>query len=192
MASIPSESDSPIHIRPATLNDAISIASLHIDSWRFAYKNILTKKFLADGIESDRKNLWLQRFKTPRENQQVFIAEEQHQPIGFACVFVNDHEEWGSLLDNIHVSRSSQGKGIGAALISHVAQWCKAQASDSGIYLWVLQDNIAAQRFYHHLGAINAGTGVWIPPEGGSIPRYRFTWSSATDLLTKIAHSSRK
>jgi hypothetical protein len=51
-----------------------------------------------------------------------------------------------------------------------------------GICLWVLESNIAARRFYEALGAENAGSDVWTPPDGSALPKLRLAWLSAEAL----------
>lgn len=179
-----------MNLRRATLTDARTIAALHAASWRLAYRGALADKYLERDAEADRQSLWLQRLETPLENQFVVVAETQRELLGFACVFANEHQEWGSLLDNIHVARAFQVRGVGTALLRCAAQWCSGQAPGSGLYLWVLQGNLLAQRFYRNLGASNVGSDVWVPPGGGSVPRYRFAWPSATALTATAANPS--
>lgn len=174
-------------IRSAALEDAKKIAALHAASWRVAYRGALTDEYLEHDADADRQSLWLHRLQAPRDDQFVVIAEDQREVLGFACLFAQEHEEWGSLLDNIHVSRGCQGRGIGTALLAAVAQWCSARAPASGVYLWVLQSNVAAQQFYGNLGAANVGADVWEPPGGGAVPTYRFAWPSAAALAEKAS-----
>jgi len=116
------------------------------------------------------------------------VAEVEAQLVGFACVFANEHEEWGSLLDNIHVAQACQGRGVGTALLGSAALWCSGQVPDSAVYLWVLQSNFAAQRFYSSFNGTQVGSDMWTPPGGGLVPRYRFAWPSAAALAATAAH----
>ncbi len=46
--------------RPAQATDALTIAAIHIASWRDAsYRSILDPAFLAGPIEEDRRSHWL-------------------------------------------------------------------------------------------------------------------------------------
>lgn len=171
-----------MHLRPATPSDASDTATLHAESWRFAYRGALSDEYLARRVVVDREALWTERFLAPKANQYVAVAQTQGQLAGFACVFTAEHPEWGSLLDNIHVRAALQGKGIGTALLSSIARWCLSNAVHGGMYLWVLQSNLSAQRFYTRLGARNVGVDVWHPPGGGSVPRYCFSWHSVQAL----------
>ena len=91
-------------------------------------------------------------------------------------------EAWGSLLDNIHVRREYQRRGVGAALVAEVAAWCRANYADCGLYLWVLEQNRPAQRFYQRLGASDHGGEISEPPRGGQIDGRRYAWKAVPDL----------
>jgi ribosomal protein S18 acetylase RimI-like enzyme len=112
----------------------------------------------------------------------VFVAEGAVGVIGFACAFLEEHAQWGSYLENLHVAFSSQGQGIGQTLLANVAQWCERRAPGRGLYLSVNQANRHAQDFYRRFGARNAEAGVWHAPDGSLVPTYLFLWKSAGEL----------
>lgn len=172
-------------LRAANQSDIPAIASLHAASWRHAYRGALSDAYLAGDIEADRTVTWTHRLKSPVVGQFVTVAEENEKVIGFACAFSDSDPIYGALLDNIHVSLSKQRQGIGSRLLRQVANWCAANASDQGLYLWVIQSNVTAQHFYETLGAKNVGTDVWVPPGGGAVPRFRYAWEYAHALLPK-------
>jgi GNAT superfamily N-acetyltransferase len=177
-------------LRSAIPADASAIAALHVASWRSAYRGALRDEFLAGPIVADRDAVWAERFRSPPANQHVVVAEENGQIVGFACAYAGDHPEWGSLLDNLHVSRSLQRRGLGTALLRHVALWCAATAPRLGLYLWVLQSNRSAQKFYEDLGAVQVDTGTWSPPGGGQVPSYRLAWRTLDPLIAEPSSSS--
>jgi ribosomal protein S18 acetylase RimI-like enzyme len=127
--------------------------------------------------------VWAERLRAPEANQFVVVAEVSGCTAGFACVFAENHAGWGSYLENLHVSTTFQGRGIGSALLGEVARWCESRRAGGGLYLSVNQDNCRAQRFYLRHGARNAEPGVWSAPDGSSIPTFWFTWSSAASLV---------
>lgn len=176
-----------MQLRPALPSDAEAIAALHAASWRSAYRGALSDEYLAGNVVADRASLWSRRFGAPSTNQHVVVAEVAGRLAGFACAFASEHLEWGSLLDNIHVRSDLQGQGVGTRLLGSIAQWCMTQAPHASLYLWVLQNNHSAQRFYRQLGADIVGTDVWSPPGGGAVPRYRLAWQSVAALAEKAA-----
>lgn len=164
-------------LRTALLSDIQAIATLHAASWRFAYRGALSDEYLAGDIIADRTALWEARLKTPSPNQYVVIAYDAETILGFACAYADEDPQWGTLLDNIHVSRHVQRKRVGSKLLNAVAHHCAMLSGNAGLYLWVLQNNTAAQKFYFSHGAENVGTDVWNAPGGTQVPRFRFAWS---------------
>jgi GNAT superfamily N-acetyltransferase len=165
-----------MRIRPAGPSDSQAIAELHAASWRSAYRGALSEEYLAGDIVADRNALWTTMLSKPPANQYVVLAESDGALAGFACAYLGEDREWGSLLDNIHVRPDAHRKGLGSALLHDVAARCSLVAGSAGLYLWVLQDNTPAQNFYAHHGARNAGTDIWHAPGGTRVPRFRFAW----------------
>jgi ribosomal protein S18 acetylase RimI-like enzyme len=165
-------------IYSASFEHADAIAALHALSWSQTYNDVMTPTYLHTVVPIERQSVWRQRLIAPKENQVVLIAEQDGALIGFACAFIGEHANWGSYLDNLHVSASHQGQGVGAGLLNEIASFCAQQCPQRGFYLLVNQSNLRAQRFYLSLGAENAGADIWDAPDGSQIPTYRFAWSS--------------
>lgn len=173
-----------MRIRSANPSDALAIAALHTSSWRNTYKNALDPNYLKNIVPTEREAVWKHRFSSPRYNQCVLVAESQNQLVGFACAFFAEHAEWGTYLDNLHVSKPYQGKGIGTALLAKISEFCIDNAQHPGMYLLVNQDNLQAQQFYLRLGARNEKSGIWNAPDGSAVPTYYFRWDSVKDLAS--------
>lgn len=183
-----------MQLRPATSADAEAIAAIHAASWRSFYRGALSDAYLAGDVVADRIAVWSKRLGQPGRNQYVVLAEMPETPetpeiagriAGFGCAYAREHPEWGSLLDNLHVTQDLQGKGLGVLLLRDVAAWCTAVAPDCPLYLWVLEINVRAQAFYRKLGAVNVGHDLWASPDGGAIPSYRFAWERPSLLLER-------
>lgn len=171
-----------MNLRSATTADAEAIAALHAASWRSTYGSVLSAAFIENVVPSERRAVWTQRLAAPKANQHVVVAESNRTVVGFACAFTAEHAEWGSYLDNLHVSSAMQGQGLGKALIASVARHCEIEVPGLGLYLSVNQANRQAQQFYTRLGARNAETGVWNAPDGSVVPTYWFVWDSVARL----------
>jgi len=181
-----------MRMREAIPSDSLKIARLHAENWRTTYRGVLSDTYLDNQAEAERSTVWQERFTQPAPNQYIVVAEEQSEIAGFACVFGADDPQWGTLLDNFHVAQAVRRRGVGALLMGAVASWCKRTHADLGIYLWVLQSNIAAQKFYERLGARNAESSVWQSPDGGAVPEFRFVWPNAEALRAGVACQSLK
>lgn len=164
--------------RSAVQADRDAIADLHAASWRNAYRDALSPEYLAGDVVGDRRRLWDERLTQPDGHQHVVVAHQGELLLGFACVYSGSSEIWGSLLDNIHVAQGLQRTGLGSALLGAIAGHCLQRAPRAGLFLWVLQDNLAAQGFYKKHGASNVGADMWDAPGGTVVPRFRFAWQA--------------
>ena len=163
-------------LRPARRSDAKALAALHAASWQLAYRGMLRDAYLDHDVLADRKVVWDERLEQPSPRQHVVVADEGGHLLGFACVYLNEDTIWGSLLDNIHVDRAAQRRGLGSQLLREVARVCLSSAAGSGLYLSVLENNSAAQQFYYAHGAQNVGTETWDAPDGNRLLCLRLAW----------------
>jgi len=170
-------------VEKATSVDCEFIANLHIVSWQQNYDAVLSEKYLNEQIYHERKEIWLQRFKSPKENQMVFVAKINDEPVGFICLFGNNHDEHGSIIDNLHVAPDVKGQGVGKALMAHAAKWFIDNYPDIGVYLEVLDVNKKAIAFYEYKGAHFIDRSVWHTPCNNDVDEFLYGWSSAKDLL---------
>lgn len=174
-------------VREARAADANAIAGVHAESWRVAYRGAFRDEYLDGNIFDERLAVWRRRFAAPASNQHVLVAEDQQAVIGFACAFGGEDPRWGTLLENLHVSRRWWKQGIGARLMAAAAAWSAAAYPGRGMYLWVLEPNVPARRFYEQLGAAGSGRELWEAPGGGTVPRLRYVWADLEPLLSHRA-----
>lgn len=170
-------------IRIARQNDFTTIAALHAASWRNAYRGVLSDEYLDGAIASERMALWNCRFKNPKANQHIVVAEQEANIVGFACAYGNEDEQWGTMLDNLHVLPAQKGHGIGRTLISHVASWCSVTYQRKGLFLWAFEQNVLARSFYERLGGKVVGNTIWIAPDGTAVTELRYSWKNADMLV---------
>jgi GNAT superfamily N-acetyltransferase len=171
-----------IEYRRAQSRDAEAVASLHARSWRENYRGSFTDAFLDGDLPGERLRVWRERLADPPGNQLVLLAVDGETLAGFVCA-VGDHDpQWGSFIDNIHVARESKRSGIGSALLRRAGAWLELHHPDLEVYLWVLEANSSARRFYERLGARDAGVTT-METHGGAIVRScRYVWPSARSL----------
>ncbi len=171
-----------MHYREATPDDVAAIALLHAESWKLHYRGAYRDDFLDGDVEQDRRTVWQERFAPLPENQFVVLAEDAGCLVGFACAYGREDEKWGTLLDNLHVVPDGHGRGTGAGLMTRVGAWCRANYSDCGLYLWVLEQNDKARVFYARMGGRDCGGAQFVPPGGGQIDSRRYAWASLDDI----------
>jgi len=172
-----------IEYREAKLADAESVALLHARSWRENYRGSFTDAFLDGDLAGERLRVWQERLDDPPANQFVRLAVDGAKLGGFVCAYGDHDPQWGSFIDNIHVAHESKGSGIGASLMRQAGTWLSLHYPGLGIYLWVLEANASARRFYGRLGAHNSGATT-METHGEAIVRScRYTWANA-ELLS--------
>jgi len=177
----------PLNLRTATPADAGAIADLHTASWRTAYRGLLSDAYLDGPAPAERAELWTQRFREPKPNQYVVVAEDAGRLAGFACAFGAEDPDWGTLLDNLHVAPDRKGRGIGTRLMHDVAGWCVAHHPGLPLHLWVIEGNVGALQFYRALGGEMAGRARWTSPDGHTVNDLRYAWPDVRALLDRTA-----
>jgi len=170
--------------RIANINDLESLAKLHAESWRESYRGIFSDDFLDNGVLEERVDYWANRLSSPKKNQLVMIAADENEVTGFICAFGDESSQWGTFIENLHVSKSVQGKGIGKQLMYLAAKWADETFEHKGVYLEVLEDNLNARNFYQRIGAKYQETNLWQPPGSDyKVNDLLYVWESNFPLL---------
>jgi ribosomal protein S18 acetylase RimI-like enzyme len=177
-----------MNYRHATARDVEAIAALHADSWRRNYRGAFADAFLDGAVSADRISVWRDRLTRPaRSNECTIVAERDGGVVGFAHTILEEDPTWGALLDNLHVKHELKGQRIGTRLMSETAHAVIEQTPGSGLYLWVLEGNKAAQAFYEARGGKCVGREDSEPPGGGTVTGLRYVWPDPSVLLVSEA-----
>ena len=172
-------------LREGTGHDAAAIARLHAESWRSAYRGMLSDEYLDHRVHHERAALWQQRFSEQAEKPFfVILAETETELAGFACAFPDEHPTYGAYLDNLHVVPQRTGQGIGRRLLTAVAERLLANERRGGLYLWVIEQNIRARRFYSQAGGLEVGRDTLSMPDGSRVMEMRCYWPDPARLLS--------
>lgn len=172
--------------RIANTSDTQKIAQLHARSWQQNYSGSFSKDFLENKVHADRLSVWEERLKSTSTNQYILLAEENMELVGFCCAYFNENKEYGTYLDNLHVSKKGSGKGLGTKLI-HFLITEMAVRSNHRFYLWVLENNHSAIRFYENLNGERAETLQANDIGDASFSKIRYVWKNIEDLKLLIA-----
>ena len=179
----------PLRFRVAGFSDAEGIAALHADSWRRHYRGAYSDAFLDGDVTADRLAVWADRLRTPDPACRTIVAELTGGLVGFAHTVFDDDPIWGALLDNLHVASGHKRRGVGSRLLAMTAQAVIERAHRTGLYLWVLEQNVDAQAFYRARGGRCVGRRDASPPGGlsgrlnGSPVGLRYAWADPAVLL---------
>ena len=179
-----------LEFRFATHLDADAIAALHADSWRRHYRGAYADSFLdTDDLVADRLTIWRRRLREPAVEAVTIVAVQDGELIGFAHTVLDDDPTYGALLDNLHVRYQLKRLGIGRRLLADTAAALIARRPGSGLYLWVLEQNVAGQAFYDACSGTRAERAMASPPGdvpsrlNGSPAKLRYVWPDPALLL---------
>ena len=138
-------------VRPAVLEDAATIARVHVASWRAAYRDLLPADLLA-GLNVERRALGWQRILQD-ETQAVFVYENAGEVVAFTNLGPCRDEDKPATAElmTLYALPEVWGRGVGRALWQ--ADLAALRARDyREVTLWVLDGNERALRFYHAAG----------------------------------------
>jgi ribosomal protein S18 acetylase RimI-like enzyme len=182
LGSILGLSDDTVFYRDANESDTEAIAALHADSWRRHYRGAFLDSFLDGDVLPERIAVWRQRLSQSHSAGITVVADVRNSVIGFLHMILDQDPKWGTLLDNLHVVWHLKGNGIGRRLMQEGAERL-LQRGRRNFYLWVLDQNVAAQRFYVSQGGSRVETCLRGPfPGGGHAPAHRMAWADACVL----------
>jgi GNAT superfamily N-acetyltransferase len=144
--------------------------------------------FLDNDAFEDRDRVWRERFADPEREAKTLtiLAERGDDLLGFAHSIIDEDENYGTLLDNLHVHPDAHRLGIGMRLMAETAGTLEAAGNTSSFYLWVLEDNAGARRFYEALGGNECGRGSVADgpsnPSLPAVPSLRICWAELDGL----------
>ncbi|MHB8647169.1 MAG: GNAT family N-acetyltransferase [Thermomicrobiales bacterium] len=143
-----------MRVREATRADAATIARLHLDNWRVAYRGIVPDAVLDAITEESRRAHWERLLAAPDGPEFVYVAEESGRTLlGIASggPELSGNEQYHGELYVLHVRPEMQGRGVGRALMRAVAERLAADGITT-LLVWMLRENHPARRFYAALG----------------------------------------
>lgn len=155
--------DATAAIRPAAAADALTLAELHVASWRETYGGLIPEELIARYTVPVRSEMWqgvLATSATPGA-ACVFLAERDGVALGFgSCAVQRDAglraQGYAGEVTAIYVLRIAQKQGLGARLMAKMARWLAARDCHA-FSQWVLRGNATACRFYERLGGTVIG-----------------------------------
>lgn len=172
-----------IVFRTASKKDALAIAKLHAISWQQNYRNTFSDNFLDHEVTKERQTVWQKRLADPPQNQFVQVAEINDVVVGFVCGYIDDHPEYGTLIDNLHVSSEYIGQRIGERLMALAATFLIRRDENASMYLWVLTSNLKAIKFYERIAGKALETVNDFDIGDREITKTRYHWPTMSPLL---------
>lgn len=169
-------------IRPATLEDAPSIAVVHVKSWQSTYRGIIDGDYLAALSLSQRAATWTARLKDLHPPNFTLVAQAGGQIVGFVA---GGSERTGDVLYRgevyaLYLLDTYQRQGVGKALM-------QAAAADllyhgfTTMLVWVLAEN-PARHFYAAMGGKLVYNDKTIQIGAQQLAEWGYGWLDITHL----------
>ena len=142
-------------VRRAEDKDFSVIATIQAESWRDAYSDILPEDYVTYRLDDDLRRHWNEVTILPED--VVLVAEKENEDgneglIGFIAVWCRPGK-FDAFIDNLHVKPMWRSRQAGAALMKAAAQQLFRDGRRTA-YLWAVENNERAIRFYERLGGI--------------------------------------
>jgi ribosomal protein S18 acetylase RimI-like enzyme len=167
-------------IRRATPHDAAQIAHVHIESWRSAYKGIVSNDYLASMDETARTANWQEWLGS---SVPIFVSTENAIVVGFISggPIRDPIDDYEAELYTIYLLQHAQRRGIGTALLKELAHRLHEDGFRN-MAAWVLEDN-ASSNFYEKSGAHRVASKQ-IEIGGAMLPVVAYGWPSLRTILS--------
>lgn len=163
-------------IREMNLADCHRVAEIRIGGWQSAYRGLIPQSYLdALDVEEDAERRRT-RFAQADGSVVNLVAERDGEIVGWACHGPYRDREVRTAdveLYAIYVAPERLGDGVGRALLAESVRRCAA-AGHTRMFLWVLDGNARARRFYERAGFHADGAEEPFEVDGVLVPEVRY------------------
>jgi GNAT superfamily N-acetyltransferase len=157
-----------MNIRRATREDAFRIASIHVDSWKDAYRDIIPRDYIDRITHQARLTHWERVLATG--NLPVYVYVDEAAGVQGWVAAGRDREQPDDVtvaeIEAMYVDPAHTRHGVGCQLLSHVVP-ILAAAGASRITVWVLERNEPAVCFYRKVGFHPVPVNTTVIERGG-------------------------
>ena len=176
-----------MRIRAAGPADAHAIARVHVETWRSAYRGVVSEAYLASLSPAERAGQWRGFLADGNSARFVLVAHDEADTlIGFAAAGPerSGDPDYRGELYALYVLPPHQRRGFGHRLVQAVAGRLVAAGTRS-MLLWVLDANAQAREFYEALGGI-AVREQPIDIAGMTFTEVAYGWPDLQALLNAV------
>lgn len=170
-------------IRKAEELDAPGMAAVSINTWRFAYQQILPANVLAN-LSYEKRLMKIQ--VAIQCGEPYWVADVNHRIVGFSLAGPNRHKfvPADAELYSIYVEPAFHGTGTGKKLLAAVIPELLEEGFQS-LCVFAFRDNPLARRFYTSTGAVPHDESVF-NVAGVDYPDQSYVWSSLAELANRL------
>ncbi|MEV5439910.1 GNAT family N-acetyltransferase [Streptomyces sp. NPDC052682] len=165
-----------LRVREMTLADCDRVAEIRVRGWQSAYRGLIPQPCLDDlsvAEDAEQRRALLAEGDGSVVN---LVAEKDGEVVGWAAYgpyrdgeTPTEHAELYALY--VHPARC--GGGTGRLLLQESVRRCAAAGHDR-VFLWVLQGNTRARRFYERSGFRADGREESFEAGGARVPEVRY------------------
>ncbi|HET9933691.1 MAG TPA: GNAT family N-acetyltransferase [Polyangiaceae bacterium] len=161
-------------VETASIADAAEIARVHVETWRAAYRGIMSSEFLAGLDVATREEQWRNWIELPE--RRTLIAKQGGALLGFCLTGPARDPDANDATFEIYalnVGEAHWRSGCGRALLERAID----DAADDGaaqLTLWVLEQNQRARLFYEKLGFSPDGVSKIVQMGGVPLNELRY------------------
>lgn len=141
-----------MQIKNATPKDSKIISHIHALSWKTAYRGLISDKYL-DELREDHWVAAFENWLSQKILKAKIIYDDNGVLVGCIAYGFSRRDEtagWGEIV-SLYVLPEFFGKGFGGALMKEAITDLKHMGCPKA-YLWVLDGNERASRFYKKVG----------------------------------------
>ena len=144
-------------VRPARVDETLSVARVHVRSWQAAYRGFMPDEYL-DALRPEDRAARYDFSGLRPDAPSTLVAVEGDDVIGFSTFGPNADDAAGLTGDvlALYVDPDKWGCGAGRALIAETRTRFIARGYTRAV-LWVLVGNARAERFYERDGWARTG-----------------------------------
>lgn len=142
-----------MHVRPAVLDDAPSIATIYnAASATTPAANLVTWQ---ESVE-DRKQ-WLAQME--KDDYPVYVAVDDDEIVGWAAYFqfVTPAIYYGTAEDSVYIAESARGKGVGSELMATLMDHAQDNDYVQTMITYIVDTNEASIALHKKFGFVETG-----------------------------------
>jgi ribosomal protein S18 acetylase RimI-like enzyme len=147
-----------MNIRRAKVEDAPTLARIHVDSWQAAYHDIVPDSFLQGFTYSKREEAFRKAITDNLE--ETYLVEDGESKVGILTIGASRDTDLDAKLTGeiwgIYLAPAYWRRGIGTLLAKEAERLLQLRGH-MAVVLWVLEGNTAARRFYEAVGYLLDG-----------------------------------
>ena len=130
--------------------DAAALGRVHVQAWREAYAGLLAPQDLAAMRASVHAGRFWRQLKRAAAGEVTLVAEGPEGIVGYVSGALAPGAAEAEV-STLYLLGQAQGLNLGRRLLAGAARALAAQGAQS-LRLWLLEGNVRAAGFYHHLG----------------------------------------